>query len=114
MTYDIERARQPADTESPDLAPSSHQTALLSKGDRDRLTLRLQKALNLFVESPRQAVQEADGAFEEAVTQLTTALTERRRTLRTDWQDLGTEAQTEELRLALRQYRETTERLLRM
>lgn len=76
--------------------------------------MRLRQALNTFVESPRQAVEEADGVFDEAVTQLTETLAERRRALRAAWQGQDTEAQTEELRLALRQYKETTEVLLRM
>lgn len=139
MTYDIERARQPATAGGPDLAkehtpptphtepasaphqpgtsadaPGLHEPAMmLSQGDRGRLALRLQQALNTFVESPHQAVQDADGVFDEAITHLTDVLTERRRTLRENWQDKGTEVQTEELRLALLQYQETTERVLR-
>ena len=141
MMYDRERAQQPA-SGSPNLAeqhalqeplhesprPTGGQApgtddaarasgpALLARGERDKLTVRLQQALNTFVESPRQAVEEADGIFDEAVTRLTEALTERRRVLRTGWQGAGqgTEVQTEELRQALQQYRETAERLLRM
>ncbi|MGW7075028.1 hypothetical protein [Streptomyces sp. NPDC054866] len=87
---------------------------LLPQDERDKLGLRLQQALSTFVESPRQAVEEADGLFDEAVRHLTETLTERRRTLRASWQGHDTEAHTEELRLALRQYREATERLLRI
>ncbi|MFC7308650.1 hypothetical protein ACFQVC_31095 [Streptomyces monticola] len=138
MTYDPERAQQPATAGSPEPAqrhtpqaphaesaraphesginagaPGRNQaTMLIPQGDRDKLTMRLQHALSTFVENPRQAVQEADSTFDEAATQLADALTERRRTLRAGWQDQDTEAQTEELRLALRQYQEATERLL--
>ncbi|WP_055564641.1 hypothetical protein [Streptomyces atriruber] len=98
-------------TTDPDHTPS---LVLLPQSDRDKLTLRLQHALNTFVESPRQALEEADGVFDEAVTQLTATLTERHRVLRAGWRGQDTEAQTEELRLALRQYKETTELLLRM
>ncbi|RPF37352.1 hypothetical protein [Streptomyces sp. TLI_185] len=87
---------------------------LVPQEDRDKLTLRLQQALNTFVDSPRQAVEEADTVFDDVATQFTDSLTERRRVLRASWQDQDTEAQTEELRLALRQYREITERLLHM
>ncbi|MFD0385800.1 hypothetical protein ACFQ2B_35960 [Streptomyces stramineus] len=66
------------------------------------------------MENPHQAVEEADGVFDEAVAQLTETLAERRRVLRASWRNQGTEAQTEELRLALRQYKEITELLLRM
>ncbi|MFM9448397.1 hypothetical protein [Streptomyces acidiscabies] len=87
---------------------------LLPQGERDKLTLRLQQALNTFIDSPRQAVEEADSVFDEVTTHFTNTLTEQRRVLRSGWQDQDTEAQTEELRVALRQYRELTERLLHM
>ncbi|MWA15371.1 hypothetical protein [Streptomyces sp. BA2] len=87
---------------------------LLRQDERDKLGLRLQQALSTFVESPRQAVEEADGLFDDAVRHLTETLTQRRHTLRASWQGHDTEAHTEELRLALRQYREATERLLRI
>ncbi|MEI5097733.1 hypothetical protein RB200_02510 [Streptomyces sp. PmtG] len=134
--YDQERARQPQG-ESPNPAKrhaprpprtepdrpqqvigadDPHRTpgpALLPQGERDKLAMGLQQALDTFVESPRRAVEVADGVFDEAVTHLTETLAERRRALRASWQDKGTEVQTEELRLALRQYRETAELLLR-
>ncbi|MEU3342181.1 hypothetical protein [Streptomyces sp. NPDC006668] len=85
---------------------------LVSQDERDKLTLRLQQALTSFVDSPREAVEEADAVLDEVAARFTDTLTERRRILRAGWQD--THAQTEELRLALRQYREITERLLHM
>ncbi|MER5223864.1 hypothetical protein [Streptomyces flaveus] len=100
-----------ADRPSPDRKPVAE---LLPQGERDKLTLRLQQALNTFVDSPRQAVEEADGVFDEVATHFTNTLTEQRRVLRSGWQGQDTDAQTEELRLALRQYREITERLLHM
>ncbi|WP_329404040.1 hypothetical protein OG523_06255 [Streptomyces virginiae] len=45
---------------------------------------------------------------------MTAALVERRRVIRSTHRARGTEAETEDLRLALRQYREITLRLLRM
>ncbi|MEV6751081.1 hypothetical protein [Streptomyces sp. NPDC051214] len=89
-------------------------SALLPQEEHDKLGLRLQQALSTFVDSPRQAVEEADSLFDDAVRHLTETLTERRRVLRASWQNHDTEAHTEELRLALRQYREATERLLRI
>ncbi|PKV90053.1 hypothetical protein [Streptomyces sp. TLI_146] len=139
MMYDQERAQQPQDERQdpatrrgpqrprtgpartphepaangndPDRTPGS---ALLPQGERDKLTLALQQALGSFVESPRQAVEEADSVFGESVTRVTETLAERHRVLRASWQDKGTEVQTEELRLALRQYRATTELLLHL
>ncbi|MFD6552570.1 hypothetical protein [Streptomyces sp. NPDC058398] len=104
--------REPsAKTDSPDHGPGLE---LFPQGNRDKLALRLQQALHTFVDNPRQAVEEADSAFDEVATQFANSLTERRRVLRAGWQDQVTDAQTEELRLALRQYREITERLLHM
>lgn len=112
-----EPARQPRDpvssADSPARTPGSEQQ-LLPQGERDKLAIRLQQALNNFVDSPRQAVEDADSAFDEVATHLTDTLAERRRVLRASWQGQDTEAETEQLRLALRQYREITERLLRM
>ncbi|GAA3120590.1 hypothetical protein ACFQ0X_05350 [Streptomyces rectiviolaceus] len=99
---------------APTAAPGIPDSVLLPQDERDKLGLRLQQALSTFVESPRQAVEEADSLFDDAVRHLTETLTERRRTLRASWQGQETEAQTEELRLALRQYRESLERLLRV
>ncbi|MFH8484260.1 hypothetical protein [Streptomyces longisporoflavus] len=97
-------------------ATGAHATGavLLPQDERDKLNLRLQQALSTFVESPRQAVEEADSLYDDAVRHLTETLAERRRSLRTSWQDMDTEAHTEELRLALRQYRESMEQLLRV
>jgi hypothetical protein len=86
----------------------------LPQGERDKLALRLQQALSTFVDSPCQAVGEADAVFDEIATHLTNTLTEQRRVLRQSWQDPDSAVQTEEPRLALRQYREITERLPHM
>ncbi|GAA1512261.1 hypothetical protein GCM10009730_16290 [Streptomyces albidochromogenes] len=87
---------------------------LFPQGERDKLALRLQQAVNTFVDGPRRAVEEADGVFEEASRRLTEAAAERRGSLRSAWAGKDREAETEELRVALRTYREMTERLLRM
>ncbi|MER7177732.1 hypothetical protein [Streptomyces mesophilus] len=97
---------------------------LLGRDDRDQWERRLQHAVNGFVDAPRDSVREADKVVEEATARLTELLAERRRSLRTSWSsgpDEGTEpgapadgatADTEQLRLALRDYRELAERLL--
>ncbi|MGW0564119.1 hypothetical protein ACWDZ4_26815 [Streptomyces sp. NPDC003016] len=92
--------------------PAPH--GLLPHGERDKLALRLQQAVNTFVDGPRRSVEEADSVFEEAARCLTDAVAERRDSLRTAWASTDREAETEELRVALRTYREVTERLLRM
>ncbi|OAH16397.1 hypothetical protein [Streptomyces jeddahensis] len=91
---------------------------LLPPDEREKLSVRLQHAVSAFVDSPRGAVEEADEVLHETVNRLTKTLAHRRRTIRTAWQSMGEgeerTADTEQLRLALRDYRETAERLLRL
>ncbi|MFF5881838.1 hypothetical protein [Streptomyces sp. NPDC012589] len=92
---------------------------LLPHGDLDALTAQLQHAVTGFVDAPREAVEEADQVLQDLTARFTEAVTERRRTLRRSWQttdgapDTAAAAtDTEQLRLALRDYRELAERLL--
>ncbi|MFF3375323.1 hypothetical protein ACFYXF_20535 [Streptomyces sp. NPDC002680] len=93
---------------------SSHGTALLAQDERDKLTLRLQHAVTGFVDGPRDSVEEADRVLAEVTERFTEAVERTRRTVRGSWQSgSGSDAgDTEKLRLALRDYRELTERLL--
>ncbi|MCX4424536.1 hypothetical protein [Streptomyces mirabilis] len=90
--------------------------ALLSHDACDKYALRMQHAVGGFVDGPRASVEEADHVLEELTTEFTDAMTRRRRNLRTTWQAAGESdtADTEKLRLALRDYREVTERLLHL
>ncbi|WP_128428126.1 hypothetical protein [Streptomyces cyaneus] len=99
---------------------------LLAHDERDKLELQVQQAVSHFVDQPRTAVEEADHAVEEIIGRFTEAMTQRRRTLRMSWQatdgatggaaggSADETADTEQLRLALRDYRELAERLLRL
>ncbi|OEV06892.1 hypothetical protein AN219_33100, partial [Streptomyces nanshensis] len=102
---------------------------LLDRDERDRLTARLHHAVSGFVDGPRRAVEQADDVFDEAARHLEQALAQRRRALREPWQHANgpgapeepgdpagpdSEAGTEQLRLALRRYKQATERLLRL
>ncbi|MFD9044265.1 hypothetical protein ACFU6M_24855 [Streptomyces bottropensis] len=90
---------------------------LLPHDETDKLTARLQHAVGGFVDEPRSAVEEADQVLEEVTARFTDAMTQRRRTLRTSWETTAADrgsTDTEQLRLALRDYRELTERLLRL
>ncbi|MFJ3704138.1 MULTISPECIES: hypothetical protein [Streptomyces] len=87
---------------------------LVPRGDQDKLSQRMQHAVTDFVESPRRAVEEAESTFDQIVAGLTEALTERKRVLRASWQEQDTEAQTEELRVALQHYRDLSEQLLKI
>ncbi|WP_030222675.1 hypothetical protein [Streptomyces sp. NRRL WC-3626] len=86
---------------------------LLPHDDTDTFEARLRHAVAGFVDAPNDSVQEADHVLEELAARFTDAVTERRRTLRGSWRTDGAEAaDTERLRLALRDYRELAERLL--
>ena len=64
-----------------------------------------------FVDDPRECVQKADHLVSDVVEQLTTGFAQARSRLEEQW-SLGQEASTEELRLALKRYREFFQRLL--
>ncbi|MBT2492591.1 hypothetical protein J7E96_29605 [Streptomyces sp. ISL-96] len=118
MTYDADPgtgASTPPNT-PPSTPATTSEAPLIPQGEREKLALRLQQAVNTFVDGPRRAVEEADSVFEDAARCLTDALAERHGSLVSAWagKDRETEAETEELRVALRSYREATERLLRM
>ncbi|MFE9877114.1 hypothetical protein [Streptomyces sp. NPDC005784] len=97
---------------------------MLPLDEYDKFSLRMRHAVGGFVDGPQASVEEADHVLEELAGRLTEAVTRRRRALRTSWQSggegegkgegKGTASDTEQLRLALRDYREMTERLLRL
>ncbi|WP_324792602.1 hypothetical protein SJX93_01345 [Streptomyces cyaneofuscatus] len=87
---------------------------LFSADEREKFDARIHQAVAGFVENPRQAVQEADAAFDEVVAGLTKALADRSRLLRADRDGERSDAETEDLRIALQQYRDLTERLVRL
>ncbi|MBW8796326.1 MAG: hypothetical protein JF597_22830 [Streptomyces sp.] len=91
---------------------------LMPREECGQLERRLQHAVTGFVDEPRAAVEEADRAVEEITARFTDAIDRRRRTLRGSWQSAEANrpgsADTEQLRLALRDYRELADRLLHM
>ncbi|MEU5891961.1 hypothetical protein ABZ835_34795 [Streptomyces sp. NPDC047461] len=112
--YDQTRAQQPAD-QPPGRAGrrTPGPEPLLPAEGREEIVRRLGHAVNTFSDAPREALEEAEAAFDEAASQLAKALSEHREALRADWQNRDPETDSTELRLALRQYREITQRLLR-
>ncbi|PPS67930.1 MULTISPECIES: hypothetical protein [Streptomyces] len=92
---------------------------LLAHEECDKLGSQLHHAVAGFVDGPRAAVEEADHVLEEIAARFTEAVTQRRRTLRHSWQSVEggesrsvSSADTEQLRLALKDYRELAEKLL--
>lgn len=115
MMYDQTRAQQSPD-QSADRAQrrSTGPEPLIGATERDEIVGRLGRAINHFADTPREALEEAEGAYDDAVAQLVNALAERRSHLRAGWQAHDPATQSDELRLALRQYREITQRLLHL
>ncbi|MFJ4696514.1 hypothetical protein [Streptomyces sp. NPDC088766] len=96
-------------------------TSLLPHDECDKLSERMRHAVAGFVDRPHDAVEEADQVLEELAARFTDAVNSRRRTLRGSWQladgkkgAVAGTADTEQLRLALRDYRELTDRLLHL
>ncbi|MGW5564283.1 hypothetical protein ACWEWD_12785 [Streptomyces tendae] len=101
------------------VTPAGVAGPLLATGESDRLGRRLHHALTGFVDAPRASVEEADRVLEEISARFTDAVAHRRRTLRNSWQEAGPDGgapstDTEQLRLALRDYRELADRLMRL
>ena len=108
MMYDQTRAQQSAGrTPGPAGRRSPGPEPLLSSIERDKVVRRLRHALNTFADTPREALEEAESAYDEATAQLVNALAERRRLLRADWQDQDSETQSDELRHALNTFADT-------
>lgn len=92
---------------------------LLAAEEAEKWEAQLRQTLAGFVEEPRSAVEEADRTLEEIAARFGEAVNRRRRTLRTSWQNgeenvPGHGTDTEQLRLALRDYRELADRLLHL
>ncbi|WP_432183810.1 hypothetical protein [Streptomyces tendae] len=101
------------------VTPAGAAGPLLAAGESDRLGRRLHHAVTGFVDAPRASVEEADRVLEEISARFTDAVAHRRRTLRSSWQEAGPDGgapstDTEQLRLALRDYRELADRLMRL
>ncbi|WP_225821062.1 hypothetical protein [Streptomyces naphthomycinicus] len=115
---DQDTGREAASTDSPgrDAWPTAFGTAapaapLLPREESEQWERRIRETVGAFVEEPAAAVEQADRALEEIAARFSEAVTRRRRTLRMSWE--SGEADTEQLRLALRDYRELAGRLLR-
>jgi hypothetical protein len=88
-----------------------YQSMELFDQDPTQLRERWRDVQTGFVDEPREAVERADQLVDEVVTTLTTALSTRTNELRERWKNAG-ESDTEQLRLALREYRQVLEQLM--
>ena len=64
-----------------------------------------------FVDSPRDAVEQADSLVAEVIQDLARSFAEERSNLEQQW-DSGSDVETEDLRVALQRYRSFFQRLL--
>ena len=105
-----------ARTEPPQMGtePSSEpstERSLLADNDLSGLRSRWDDVQAAFVDNPEECVQKADTLVAEVVEQLTTGFADARSRLEAQWAR-GEKASTEDLRLALKRYREFFQRLL--
>ncbi|MEU9480628.1 hypothetical protein [Streptomyces sp. NPDC048191] len=92
---------------------------LLAHDETDLWEQRIRQLTAGFVDEPRETVERADHVLEEIAGRFEEAVERRRRTLRRSWEASedrgpGSETDTEQLRLALRDYRELAGRLLHL
>jgi hypothetical protein len=85
------------------------ESVILFDQDPAEVQARWRELQTSFVDDPGDAVQRAEGLVDEVVEALTSSLTARTGELRDRWKGAG---DTEQLRLALREYRVVLERLL--
>ena len=85
--------------------------SLFGDTDLSGLRSRWDDVQAAFVDSPKECVQKADSLVSEVVEQLTTGFSDARSRLEAQWAK-GENASTEDLRVALKRYREFFQRLL--
>jgi len=91
--------------------PAGSDDALFAEHDLSDLRSRWNEVQATFVDDPRDCVQKADGLVSDTVEQLTSSFSHARSRLEEQW-SRGEEASTEDLRLALKRYRDFFDRLL--
>ncbi|WP_199812293.1 hypothetical protein [Streptomyces bikiniensis] len=122
----VERSTAPAGTSAPpgrsDVRPAplakasghgdgEHVPDLLGKADGDAYRERWREIQGRFVDDPREAVHSADELVADVMKTLAEAFADHKHTLEGQWSE-GRDADTEDLRVALREYRSFFNRLL--
>jgi hypothetical protein len=92
-------------------AVPSTEKSLFAEDELSGLRSRWDDVQSGFVDDPRECVQKADGLVSDVVDQLTAGFSEARSRLEAQWAR-GEQASTEDLRVALKRYREFFQRLL--
>jgi hypothetical protein len=109
---DMENGPSTAQTEAPtaESEPPADEP-LFADGTLSGLRSRWDDVQAAFVDDPKECVQQADALVAQVVEQLTAGFSEARSRLEEQWAR-GEKASTEDLRLALKRYREFFQRLL--
>ncbi|WP_433567395.1 hypothetical protein ACQP1O_20685 [Nocardia sp. CA-151230] len=93
-------------------APTEEETPqLLTTEHEEGFRVRWQEIQNKFVDDPRDAVHAADTLVADVMQTLATTFAEHKQELEGQW-NRGEQADTEDLRMALRRYRSFFNRLL--
>ncbi len=86
-------------------------TSLFAESDAQSYRTRWQEVQSRFVDSPREAVEDADKLVAEVIQQLAAVFADQQKELESELQQSG-KLSTEDLRIALRRYRSFFDRLL--
>jgi hypothetical protein len=97
--------REPVDADRDDLAPLFEGTAA------EKFRTRWLAIQSKFVDDPSASVKEADDLVADVIQNITSNFADRRGSLERQWSG-GGNTSTEDLRIALKQYRSFFERLL--
>lgn len=101
----------PAHAQPEQVADESVEQTLFDDRDLTDFHTRWTEVQAAFVDDPRDCVQKADGLVSDVVDRLTAGFSQARSGLEEQW-SRGESASTEDLRLALRRYRDFFDRLL--
>jgi hypothetical protein len=93
-------------------AGEQRSTAMMDSQEMDSYRRRWQEIQASFVDEPRQAVQQADRLVDDVIQHFTRFFSQERARLEQQW-SRGDELSTEDLRVALQQYRTFFQGLLR-
>jgi hypothetical protein len=102
---------QPRHEERTVASPDASGDSLFGSNDLTGLRSRWDDVQAGFVDDPRMCVQTADGLVSDVVEQLTNGFSQARAKLEDQW-SRGEDVSTEDLRMALKRYREFFDRLL--
>lgn len=113
-TYPGESTAEPRETtEAPKPGDRAEDEAshLLATQDEEDFRARWQEVQSRFVDDPRDAVHDADALVADLMQHLASTFAEHRQDLEGQW-DRGEKVDTEDLRMAIRDYRSFFNRLL--